>query len=125
IWFMNGTAIAGAGGPGALDPAQWSLSGAGDFDGDRRADLLWRNDVTGETWVWLMSGPAIVHAASLGNPGTAWAPKAIADLTGDGRADIVLRQGAAATYLWVMSGAAIAAQGDIPNPGGTWELAAP
>jgi|GEM_PF-6114826 len=124
-WFMNGTAIAGAGGPGALDPAQWSLAGAGDFDGDRRADLLWRNDVTGETWVWLMSGPAIVHAASLGNPGTAWAPKVIADLTGDGRADIVLRQGAAATYLWVMSGAAIAAQGDIPNPGGTWELAAP
>jgi hypothetical protein len=124
-WLMNGTAIAGAGGPGALDPAQWSLSGAGDFDGDRRADLLWRNDVTGETWVWLMSGPAIVHAASLGNPGTAWAPKVIADLTGDGRADIVLRQGTAATYLWVMSGAAIAAQGAIPNPGGTWQLAAP
>ncbi|HQY47207.1 MAG TPA: FG-GAP-like repeat-containing protein [Usitatibacteraceae bacterium] len=125
IWLMNGVGIAGSGGPGALDPATWTLIGAGDFNGDLRADLLWRNNTSGDTWIWLMNGTAIQQAASIGNPGTTWMPRAIADVTGDGRADIILRQGTTATYLWAMNGVSIAFQGSIANPGGTWQLIAP
>jgi len=28
----------------------------GDFNGDGRADILWRNSSTGENYVWLMNG---------------------------------------------------------------------
>jgi len=125
IWLMNGIGVASQGGPGALDPATWTLIGAGDFNGDLRADLLWRNNTSGDTWIWLMNGTAIGQAASIGNPGTSWSPRTIADVTGDGRADIILRQGTTATYLWAMNGFSIGYQGAIANPGGTWQLVAP
>ncbi len=32
------------------------ISGVGDFDGDRRADILWR-DASGDVAIWLMDGP--------------------------------------------------------------------
>ena len=31
---------------------------AGDYNGDTRADILWRNIVQGDVWVWLMDGTA-------------------------------------------------------------------
>lgn len=39
-----------------LDWKNWTLEGTGDFNGDRRADLFWRNTVTGENRFWLMDG---------------------------------------------------------------------
>ena len=33
-------------------------SGAGDYDGDGKADILWRHATQGDVWVWLMNGTA-------------------------------------------------------------------
>ena len=36
----------------AVTNTAWNIAGAGDYDGDRKADLLWRNAATGENVVW-------------------------------------------------------------------------
>ena len=34
-------------------PTSWQIVGSGDFNGDGRDDLLWRNPSTGQTTDWL------------------------------------------------------------------------
>jgi hypothetical protein len=36
----------------------WSIAGVGDFNGDHKADVLWRS-VAGDVAVWLMDGSSI------------------------------------------------------------------
>jgi len=40
------------------DPA-WIIAGIGDFDGDGKADILWRHASTGQNYVYLMDGTTI------------------------------------------------------------------
>jgi hypothetical protein len=59
-WKMNGLSHVDG---GALIPARtanpgWVIVGAGDFDGDSKDDLLWRNVSTKKLVIWLMDGPA-------------------------------------------------------------------
>ena len=97
---------------------------AADFDGNRKADLLWRS-TAGDTWVWIMNGASFVSGASIGNPGPGWSIKSVADLDGDGKADLVWRYTDGTTYWWKMNGAAAVDFQPIPNPGGTWQIVAP
>src|SRR5436309_15072439 len=84
---MNGWTIASQGSVNFVDPASgWEVKGVGDFDGDGKADIFWRNTATGETNAYLMSGWAI---ASQGNLDTLsdpyWMPRSattLADVTG-------------------------------------------
>jgi hypothetical protein len=58
VWYMNWlngvTKRSIAFFPG-LGP-NWSIAGVGDFDGDGKPDLLWRNNATFQDVVWYMSG---------------------------------------------------------------------
>jgi hypothetical protein len=42
----------------------WHIEGTGDFDGDRKGDILWRND-NGQVGEWLMDGAAIAAAQTV------------------------------------------------------------
>jgi len=37
----------------------WTVAGIGDFDGDAKVDILWRNTSTGENYIYFMDGTAI------------------------------------------------------------------
>jgi hypothetical protein len=42
----------------------WTVSRVGDFDGDGRADIVWRNASTGQSVIWLMNGLTTVKTAT-------------------------------------------------------------
>ena len=77
----------------------WTVAGTGDFDGDGRSDLLWRDQRSGSNAIW-RSGDA---AQSLRMPMVAlsWTIAAVGDYNGDGKSDIVWRnRNTGANVLW-------------------------
>ena len=73
MWFMSGLTFSNAVAlQQTVDPS-WHVIRAGDFDGDGKADILWRNTQTGQNAIWLMNS-ANFSAAQLiyGMPDLNW-----------------------------------------------------
>jgi len=68
----------------------WDVAGTGDFDGDGRSDVLWRNAATGSNAIW-RSANAATRIAISAVTDTHWKIAAIGDFNGDGRSDILWR----------------------------------
>jgi FG-GAP-like repeat len=68
IWQMNGTTALSKdlATPYPSVDNSWKISGTSDFNGDGKADILWRND-NGSVETWLMNG-STVTAANLVSP---------------------------------------------------------
>jgi hypothetical protein len=80
-----------------------------DFNGDGKADLVWRQTQTGDVSVWFMDGVAVKQepVVSSGVP-LAWQIVGIGDLDGDGKADLVWRQSQTGDVaVWLMDGATV------------------
>ena len=61
---MNGTTLASSGPTLTLADLDWKVVGTGDFNGDSKADIAWRNASTGQVYVWLMDGTTLAsHGA--------------------------------------------------------------
>ena len=74
-------------------PTSWTVVGTGDFNGDGRDDILWRND-NGQLSNWLgqANGGFVNNGAVAGTfVPLAWSVVAIGDYNGDGRDDILWR----------------------------------
>ncbi len=65
MWMMNGTSIIDSGSLNTVNASGWYTSGTGDFNGDGRDDILWRNSSTGENYLWMMNGDTIIDSGSL------------------------------------------------------------
>ena len=94
-------------------PPHFSTSVPTDFNGDGKADILWRNAGNGDAYVWTSSANAVAApGVDLGLVGTNWHVDRVADFNGDGRADILWRNdGNGDSYLFTSSANAIAAPG--------------
>jgi len=82
--------------------ADWSIAATGDFNGDGRSDILWRND-DGAVADWLgnRTGGFSRSAASTTAAPTDWSIVAAGDFNGDGRSDILWRNGAGTITDWL------------------------
>ena len=128
IWLMNGLTVTTGGVVETVNPASgWAIKGVGDFDGDDKADVLWREGTTGEVAIWLMNGLTISNVGSLGtvNPASGWAIKGVGDFNGNGKADILWRDATMGEVaVWLMNGVSVGASG-IPatvDPASGWAI---
>jgi len=71
-------------------PGKWSVAGTGDFNGDSRGDVVWR-DTAGDTSIWLMNGAVVLSAGGLGNVPTTWSLALVGDYDVDGLSDLLWR----------------------------------
>jgi FG-GAP-like repeat/RTX calcium-binding nonapeptide repeat (4 copies) len=94
-----------------------------DFDGDRKSDILWRND-DGRVALWQMNG-STVTTGSYVTPtlDSTWKIASTADVSGDGKADLLWRNDNGTNALWTMNGSTIVGGGYVPTLDSTWKVA--
>jgi len=124
VWFMNGTARTGAvvfdGRPDS------TVAGVANFGGDLTPDILWRGpDRRGSLSVWIMQGTTLVSEQPL-TPAApveaGWTLQATGDLDGDGRPDLLWRNGTSgALVAWLMNGTTRVGGGPL-TPSGLADL---
>ncbi|MCY7273332.1 MAG: FG-GAP-like repeat-containing protein [Phormidesmis sp. CAN_BIN44] len=112
IWEMNGTTLLPSTGYISNTPdLTWQISGTGDFNNDKKADILWRNSSTGQLAIWEMDGTTLLPGTGYisNTPDATWqiarTVNGTGDTNGDGLSDIfwyntVTNQ----TAVWEMNG---------------------
>lgn len=107
-WMMNGTNAPTYASYGQIAPTSgWVLKGMGDFTGDGKSDLFWYNQQTGETAAWMINTTSCSAQISLGtlSPKDGWSFEGLADVTGNGKADVVwYNKQTGQTETWMMNG---------------------
>jgi Ca2+-binding RTX toxin-like protein len=84
----------------SIGDLNWKVAGIGDFDGDGKDDILWRNISTGGNAIWKGAVSANGMAVS-GIPDLNWKAAGIGDFDGDGKDDILWRNTSTGTNtIW-------------------------
>jgi VCBS repeat protein/FG-GAP repeat protein len=92
-----------------------------DFNGDLKADILWRHD-SGGTAMWLMNGLAVVGGDNLPWTDPSWKVGGIGDFNGDSRADILWRNDSGASAIWLMDGVTQIAGANLRSIDPSWKV---
>jgi hypothetical protein len=111
----------------------WSVAGIGDFSGDGRSDVIWRN-ASGEVVEWQMNGSVVDGSADLNaggvavRPDASWSIAGVGDFNADGKSDLLWRNSNGSLVEWLMDGSSIASSsvitsgGAVVAPDASWHL---
>ncbi len=126
---MSSTGInpTGTGSLGRVADLNWEIVATGDFNGDGKSDLFWRNKVSGGNIVWTIDGTSVSSIAqSSVVPDTNWKVVSSGDYNGDGREDIFWRHsGNGSNYIHLLNGATLlgGSGGTSGVPNTNWQVA--
>ena len=100
----------------------WTDVGTGDFNGDGKSDILWRN-TDGRVAIWLMNG--IDREGGYGDPTVAddWTIVGTGDFNGDGKSDILWRNIDGRVAVWLMNGMTAKSAAVVSTVTADWTLA--
>src|SRR5258708_14184023 len=75
---------------GRTVPTNWSIVGTGDFNGDGKWDILWRDTTSGNIAIWEMNGTTVLNpsTAGIGNVPPPWSIVGTRDFHGHGQSHI-------------------------------------
>jgi phosphodiesterase/alkaline phosphatase D-like protein/predicted AlkP superfamily pyrophosphatase or phosphodiesterase len=127
VWTMNGNTITSSvlTSTPTLDRS-WKTAGTGDFNGDGKTDILWRN-ASGAVAVWTMNGSTITASNLTSTPSldNTWKTAGTGDFNGDGKADILWRNDNGSVALWQMNGSTVTSSNltSTPSLDNTWKAA--
>jgi hypothetical protein len=101
-------------------PTSWHVTGTGDFNGDGRDDVLWRNDSGALTnWLGQASGGFVSNDVNaLANLPTSWQVAGTGDFNSDGRDDVIWRRTDGAFTEWLGQ----ANGGFVSNDANAWAV---
>jgi Ca2+-binding RTX toxin-like protein len=119
VWEMNGQQVQAEGAVAhAAVPNDWHIEGVGDFNGDGNSDVLWRQDGSGQVYVWEMNGQQVQAEGAVAHAPVAsdWHVQSVGDFNGDGNSDVLWRQdGSGQVYVWQMNGSQVTAEGAVAH----------
>ena len=119
VWLMDGNKATSAG--GLILPGNGTVTHTADFNGDGRADILFRKD-DGAVTLRLMDGLAATDTKELIGPNPDWRVTHVGDFDGDGKADILWRNSNGAVTVWLMDGVNIKNAVSLLGPNPDWSV---
>jgi serralysin len=98
--ILNGVVV-NAASFGNAGSGNWDVQATGDFNRDATADVVLKNQSTGQFYVWTATGGVQTGGFSLGVIGTDWDVASSGDFNADGRFDILWRNNLTGqVYVW-------------------------
>jgi len=124
-WLLDGLTVAASaniGNAGAI-PGDWVIQAIGDLDGDGRADLVWRNTVTGQVNGWLLESLYRKQGGAMGTITLDWTLECTADLNGNTKGDLIWTNSTTGQINgWIMNGLIKVSGGNINTIPTTWSV---
>jgi FG-GAP-like repeat len=101
--------------------ADWSTQ-LGDFNGDRKTDVLVHSATQGKVEIWFMDGDRIAQSLPLPNVISTWTPR-VGDFNGDGKTDLFWQDSASAEKrIWLLDGDRLIGDEAVKLPGNAGNL---
>jgi hypothetical protein len=116
IWYLDGykfvgrATVVGENGSPAFVKSPWSIVGTNDMNGDKKTDLVWHHEDTGETQIWYLDGYRVSRRETVFNEGgtaiyfkSPWRIVGTNDFNRNGAPDILWHNAdTGETQMWFM-----------------------